>query len=331
MMFTRARAGTLTWLVCGASAAACIGPQVEDQPGPGNEVLPAGSELPDVSELPELEAQIEEHDGVDGVVAIENAFANGASIGIWDFGPAPAFSAPVFVLFRRDGEGFARVPHPTLVDVAPGDPGYSPYWAVFRVVVTDDYRGEIIPSVAAIDEAVRRGLVEPPVRIEGLAVNCPGVAAEVRLDVGVGAPPIAPPAVFHYRGVRVHYFDLGVMPIEDDTEIPEVRRYVLRREGQEPLSERLRNIDMTGDGDTLDTNDVYEHAAGDPRPSPSCRRVDVVVPAAIASIDTSRDQDVADIRGASQLFAPDPVPGTVIAYTVTDELRNCAPVPPGGP
>lgn len=327
MTRTRACVGTLLLLLCGASAGGCIGPQVEDDPGPGNDVLPAGSELPDVEDDGELEARIDEHDGVDGVIAIENAFANGASMSVWDFGPAPAFSAPVFVLGRREGERFVGVPHPPLVEVAPGDPGYSPYWAVFRVYVTDAYRGEVIPSVAAIDEAVRRGLIEPPVYNEGEAVNCPVVAADALLAMP-DASMAPPPFVFHYRGVRIRYYDVGRMPIDADTEIPEVRRYVLRREGQEPLSERVRNIDMTGDGDRLDTNDVYAHAAGDPMPSPSCRRVDVVVPAATASIDTSQDQDVADIRRASQLFAPDPVAGTVVAYTVGDELRNCAPVPP---
>lgn len=309
-----------------ACTAACIGPQVEDEPGPGNDVLPAGSELPDVADDPALDEQIEENDGVDGMVPMVNAFADGAPRAFWDFGPAPEFSAPVFVLVRREGGDFVRLPHPPLVEVAPGDPGYSPYWLVFRVVVTDAYRSEVIPSVAAIDEAVRRGLVEPPVVNDGEAVNCPIVAADVMLERPGGRAPVGPPSVFHYRGVRVHYFDVGHMPVDEDTEVPEVRRYVLRREGQEPLSERIRNVDMTGDGDTLDTNDVYDLAAADPLPSPSCLRVDVVVPAATPSIDTSMNQSVADIQRASQLFAPGPVAGTVVAYQETDERRNCAPV-----
>jgi hypothetical protein len=313
-------------VLCACMAAGCIGPQVEDEPGPGNAVLPAGSELPDVEDDPELAEQIEENDGVDALVPIVNGFADGVSRSYWDFGPAPAFSAPIFVLFRRDGTNLVRVPHPPLVEVAPGDPGYSPYWAVFQVIVTDDYRDEVIPSVAAIDEAVRRGLVEPPVYHVGEAVNCPVVADDVMLERPGGMSPVGPPSVAHYRGVRIHYFDVGHMPIDDDTVIPEVRRYVLRREGQEPLSERIRNVDMTGDGDTHDTNDVLDLAADDPLPSPSCRRVDVAVPTNTASIDTSMDQAVADIKRATQLFAPGPVTGTVVAFQETDELRNCAPV-----
>jgi hypothetical protein len=313
-------------VLCACIAAGCIGPQVEDEPGPGNAVLPAGSELPDVEDDPALEERIEENDGVDGVIPIVNAFADGASRSYWDFGPAPAFSAPVFVLFRREGDMLVRLPHPPLVEVAPGDPGYSPYWAVFPVVVTDAYRSEVIPSVAAIDEAVRRGLVEPPFYNVGEAVNCPVVAADVVLERTGGMSPVGPPSVFHYRGVRIHYYDVGHMPIDEDTEIPEVHRYVLRREGQEPLSERIRNVDMTGDGDTLDTNDVLDLAADDPLPSPACLRVDVVVPANTSSIDTSMNQSVADIKRATQLFAPGPVAGTVVAFQETDELRNCAPV-----
>jgi hypothetical protein len=52
----------------------------------------------------------------------------------------------------------------------------------------------------------------------------------------------------------------------------------------------------------------------------------VVVPAGTASIDTSMNQSLADLDRATQLFAPGPVAGTVVAFQETDELRNCAPV-----
>jgi hypothetical protein len=108
-----------------------------------------------------------------------------------------------------------------------------------------------------------------------------------------------------------------------------VRRYVVRREGQEPLSEPIRHVDITGDGDTRDTNDIYDLDPAAATPSPACRTVNVVVPAATGSIDTSGDQTMADLRRADQLFAPGPVAGTVVAFDVTDELHNCALVRAG--
>jgi hypothetical protein len=44
---------------------------------------------------------------------------------------------------------------------------------------------------------------------------------------------------------------------------------------------------------------------------------------ATSSIDTTGDDTMADLRAASQLFAPAPVAGTVVGFRVTDELRNC--------
>ena len=99
--------------------------------------------------------------------------------------------------------------------------------------------------------------------------------------------------------------------------------YRLHREGGEPLSEPFRGVDLTGDGDTADSNDVLDLPAGDPWPSPLCQRVEVAVPSTTASIDTSHDETIAELTAAAQLFAPGPVAGTVIGFQVTDDLRNC--------
>ncbi len=305
-----------------AATAGCLDPLVSDVPGPVDVILPAGTVLPPVEDDPVLAAQIAFHDGVDGVVPRISGFAAGMPIRTWDLGPAPGFAAPVYMLVKRTDTGFAPIPHPTLVDSLPGDPGYSPYWGVYQVLVTDLYQGEIIPSVAALDEAVARGLVQRPVALD-FAVDCPIVAADVRLEVGGGQPPLAPPNRFHVKGRAAAYFDLGPMALEDRVHVPEVHRYLMRREGGEPLNEQVRGVDLTGDGDATDSNDIYDRTPGEARPSPLCRTVTVAVPAATASIDTSRDQTMADLRAADQLFAPGPVTGTVLAFSVTDEVRHC--------
>jgi hypothetical protein len=303
-------------------AGGCLDPLVSDTPIPGDTLLPPGTVLPSIDDDPALAAELDEHDGVDGLIPRVSAFADGVQVHVWEVGPAPAFVAPVYRLVRRTTEGLTGVPHNTLVDTLPGDPGYSPYWAVFDVVVTDRYRGEVIPSVAAIDEAVVRGLVEQPVP-GGFAVDCPAVASGVLLEVGGGQPPMPPPRRFNVKGHSVAYFDFGVMAVEDAVRVGEVRHYVLRREGGEPLSEPVRNIDLTGDGDVRDSNDVYDRAADEATPAPRCRTVTVAVPTATASIDTSRDEAIADLTRADQLFAPGPVAGTVLAFTVTEEITHC--------
>lgn len=301
----------------------CLDPLVSDVPASGHGVLPPGSILPSIDDDPAAAAELADDDGLDGVVPRIAGFADGLPIHSWDLGPAPAFAAPVYKLFRRAADGtFTPVVHNTLVDALPGDPGYSPYWGVYRVVVTDRYQGEVIPSVAAIADAVDLGLVEPPVALD-FAVDCPIVGRDITLEVGGGQPPLPPRARFNVKGRTVAYYDLGLMAFTDKVRVPEMRRYQLRREGGEPLSEPVRGVDLTGDGDVTDSNDIYDRTPGEAVPIPRCRTVTVAVPAATRSIDTTRDQTMADLTAADQLFAPGPVTGTVIGFTVTDVVRHC--------
>ncbi|HTM22520.1 MAG TPA: hypothetical protein VL172_18490, partial [Kofleriaceae bacterium] len=97
------------------------------------------------------------------------------------------------------------------------------------------------------------------------------------------------------------------------------------REGGEPLSEPARGVDMTGDGDLADSNDVFALPPGDAGGTPLCRTVSVTVPTDYGSSDTYADDGMADATDAGDLFDGDGVPiaGAVIAYQATDELRNC--------
>jgi hypothetical protein len=222
---------------------------------------------------------------------------------------------------RTDTGELEPVDHNTIVDVIPGDPGYSPFWAVIALEVTDRYAGELITSFAAIDDARALGLVGEP-ELQSFAVNCPAVASDVRLEVDDGAP-LEPPSRFFWRGRSVRYYDLGPMPLVEGALAEESMRYVLARVGEPSLSEPRRGVDMTGDGDLADTNDVFEHRRDDAGYSPLCRTIEVTVPASYRSIDTARDQTIADARDASALFDPAPVPGVVVAFERTEQLANC--------
>ncbi len=294
----------------------CLGPQVDDTPvSATTTLLPEGTPVPSLLDDPIAAARIADHDGVDGTIALQTAFAGGV-VHVWDFGPAEAFVAPLFVLMQPGG--LVRVAHPTIIDAVPGDPGYSPFWVPFVLEITAAYDGELLTSFDAIEEAVERGLVLAPVPRD-IAINCPVVGAGVVVEVARGEIA-SPDAVFYYRGTEIPYFDFGEMPLVAGR-ILESPRYRLRREGQEPLSEITRRVDMTGDGDVNDSNDVY---AGDPASlttTPLRRRVDVVVRASISSIDTTQDETLAELAAATQLFSPAPQP-VVIGYEETDELHN---------
>lgn len=301
--------------------AGCLAPQVDDTRAPSGDIVAPGTAIPSIDDEAEDAATIAANDNVEGTVPRLSAFAAGAPVHGWDFGPAPSFAAPVYVVMRRLPNGdLERVAHPPIVGTIPGEGGYSPFWSELALVVTDAYAGELITSSTAIEEAVRRGLVHAPEPL-GIALDGPIVASDVRLDVGGAA--IAASTLFYYEHHTVAYFDFGEMPVDRAVEVRSAPRYVLRREGQEPLSEPIRGVDIDGDGDTADTNDIYERAPHDPGRSPLCERIDVVVAAATGSIDTSGNDATADLTSMLQLFTPGPVTGTVIAFQASGELRHC--------
>ena len=310
------RAAMLVLILCG-----CLGPRVSDEPGAGDDILPAGSTVPSADDDAALDARIAAHDGVAGTVARLSAFAAGAPAHVWSFGPAPAFAMPVFVLVRETGpDQYTFVDHPPIADAVPGAPTYSPFATLFYVEVTDAYQGQLLTSTQAVQSAVEQGLVNAPF-VAKHGVHWPIVAADVRLDAG-GATPLSPATRMFYGGEQVRYFDFGDLALTDAATPAVLPRYVLHRDGEEPLSEPIRHVDMDGDGDTDDSNDVYALAPADAGYSPARNTIDVAVPAGTSSIDTSQDERVAQIMDATQLFDPAPVVGTVIAFDTTDEVLD---------
>ena len=87
--------------------------------------------------------------------------------------------------------------------------------------------------------------------------------------------------------------------------------------------ETALGVDITGDGDLLDTNNIFAHRIGDAGFSPLCKRIEVAVPTHTQSIDSSKDDSMADLNDSAQLFAPEPVPGTVLAVQTLPGFRNC--------
>jgi hypothetical protein len=306
--------------------AACLGPQVSDEVVTPGLILPSGTDVPSIYDNSKEARQIDDNDGVDGVVPLLSGFSGGAPVSFWDFGDAPSFAQPLYVFYKRNAQNeLDPIAHFPVIGNVPGDPGYSPFWLKTVVEVTGAYNGEIFTSVLAIQAGVTAGLLQKPQRT-GTFINCPVVGKDVLLDVG-GATPMAPAGRFYYDGMVGAYFDFGPGTlIEDTVLVPEQNEYLLRREGGEPLSEPIRRADMDGDGDTRDTNDIFSGV------TPLCHEVAVTVPAETSAIDTTKDQTLSGVRGEADLFDRNgetiaPIAGKVVAWAVTERRWNC-PVQP---
>lgn len=94
---------------------------------------------------------------------------NGA-VWYFDFGLNPTATAPIYVLFYGDD---TPVPgQRNIIDVKPGDAGYSAFWRVHKVTVPDDY---VANTARSLDDITAAGYTVTPTDI---LVNCPVMRTE---------------------------------------------------------------------------------------------------------------------------------------------------------
>lgn len=295
-------------VMCAASLGACLDPLVSDDLPPRGLVWPADKEVPSFAATAEGRAQIADNDGVEeGLIRLRSGFSGGAPVRFWDFGEASPNAIPLYLPVKlAEGGAFATplgdynpIGHVPIFDAIPGDAAYSPWWTVLLLPVTAQWTGGTLASFAAVDEAYSLGLVGEPIELP-FAINCPVVLPDARLEQ-TGAQQPRSPSPAYYRGTLVHYFDFGTFPIENEVVVVH-DVFQLRREGGEPLSEVFRGVDLTGDGDAVDTNDIFAKKPGDTTYTGLVRPTEVVIAADSESIDTSGDDTSAEFMAVEDLF-----------------------------
>ena len=120
-------------------------------------------------------------------LSLVSGWYRGADVRYYDFGMNSAVSgnvvatAPIYAFITgMDDEGnpiFVEGQH-NIVDVVPGDAGYSDLWEVNLVVVDEDYEPDSIKSQAEVDD-MDYEIIKP-----GLLVNCPIVDEGTTLEGG---------------------------------------------------------------------------------------------------------------------------------------------------
>jgi hypothetical protein len=288
------------FLVTIAVSSGCLGPAVGDQAGYSTEVLDEGHKVPRVDDDMPLAMRVDGADGINGpVVALRTGYLDGSEVRYWDFGSAVTSAEPVWQFRRKGAHGADEsVGHLDLVDSAPGDANYSAFRQIYTVYVTRAYRGELITSLDALDDAIELGLVEEPERTTTY-VNWPMALASAQLEQGDGMPMMAPQSIY-YRGRVASYFDpaasyAGAGRFEFEKEpIAAPNVYVLRRQNEvKPIDEATARADFNGDGDTLDGNAVFALGADAPGYTSIWREVDVIV---------APDYALGGARGEADLF-----------------------------
>lgn len=124
---------------------------------------------------------------------------DGRVVRYYNFDVMPEDPAPIYLLYR-EGEMQPVAGQRNIVDVIPGDPGYSDFWQVVRVTVPKNYVANTVRSRAQI---VAAGY---PMQETNAVVNCPIVPEGSTADEGDGADGLVRG---WYRGQQVFYFNFG--------------------------------------------------------------------------------------------------------------------------
>ncbi|MGE0785230.1 MAG: hypothetical protein AB7S26_06045 [Sandaracinaceae bacterium] len=287
--------------------------------------------LPSLYDDATLAQQIRDGDGMDARITRYNGFVHGDPVGYWTIGINGAHAMPIYQLCRAEGsDPCVPIDHPPILDALPGDAEYTPYGQVHWVRLPEGWDGRLA-SREEIDAEVARLGIDPPSPSSELH-HCPITVPETEIELGedmVGTPA----GTIYYRGREARCFDFGANPNRavlpnGDLFIRNV--YVLTREGEDmPLMEAARMMDITGDGDAVDSNNTFGVGLGDGDYTPLWRMVAVTVPASYSSIDTSMNQELADYRDAHDMFDVSadymitPRMGQIVDYTETETLINC--------
>jgi hypothetical protein len=279
-----------------------------------------------------LAAQVADADGIDGVAPRFTAFVHGHNTHYWTIGGGTERAMPLYLLCRPEGdEDCAPIDHAPIVDLLPGETGYSAFGQIHWVILPAGWSGRLTSLDAIRAEIDAQGSAEP--RPSSMLMHCPIVGADAQIEVAPDTTVLAQ-APIYVRGLEAKCFDFSASrphrAVLPDGAMFIRNVYVLTREGEaQPLSEAMRMIDLTNDGDQRDSNNIFGVDLSDNDYTPLWRMVTVTVPASIASIDTSMDESVADYRDSHDMFdiAPDytitPLPGQIVSYEETDVLINC--------
>ncbi len=295
----------------------CLDAQVDDTLDPSRLFVPQDAPIVHVEDLPEFaEAKSQFTTQIDYLAG----YADGERIWYWNVnGPNVRFIAPVYYIELPNGELSTPI-----IDVIPGDTGYTPWWRVHRVPTTERYNNERILSREAIDAGIRAGILDEPVPTEEI-VNGPVVLRSLTFDLGNDQTGRA--EQIWYRNLAVHWVEFSHrINVElTDRNMLFFPVYVLQRinEGA-PLYEFATGVDITGDDKLNDSNNIFSGGLTSERYSPLWFSSLVRTVGDYPSIDTS--SAAVGLTAENQFLDSDRSVISDLVVSVTDDesmLINC--------
>lgn len=302
----------------------CLDREADNAPGYSANLLGADAEVPTLESDELLRARIDANDGIDGMlVPLRTGYFGKELAHYWDFGVTVAGAKPVWI-FRQRGEDGKPIDfgHYDLIDSIPGDTGYTPFRMVYTVYITSKYHGEKITSPQALEDALELGLLEEP-QWKDTYADWPVTLSNTELEVGPDEQNQHPRPAYYRGKVASHFkFDEARGPLVFSVEkgpIPTPNLYQLRRQDEaKALDESVWKMDLTADGDQVDSNAVFSVKAGDAANTSLWKQFDVVVPSNYVWGSASAEADlfIKQMGGGLEAIGP------VIEYQDAMLLQN---------
>jgi len=149
----------------------------------------------------------------------------GMAVQYLDYGPQPNVAAPILVFFRASAPGTMVAGQQNIIDTIPGQPGYSDFWRVHKVLAPADY---VANSIRSFEQAMASGY---PIEATDILVNCPVVNPGTTIAGGGTGLTSG-----WYRGREVFYFDHGANSPGEGWVVVDAPIYVFFTAGGAPVA-----------------------------------------------------------------------------------------------
>ncbi len=166
-------------------------------------------------------------------IARVTGWYNGSDVAYLDYGVMQNVAIPILVFFQAGSPGTAVSGQKNIIDAIPGQPGYSDFWRVHKVLAPSNYVANFIRS---FEDAVASGY---PIEITDIIVNCPVVNPGATIQ-GSSTLPVAG----WYRDREVFYFDHGANSPGDGFVVHDAPIYAFFDQAGQPIPGQRNVIDF---------------------------------------------------------------------------------------
>ncbi len=188
--------------------------------------------------------------------ALVAGFSRGQIAWYWLMGPTNSSVNPVY-FFQYQSGGTVQGQNP-IIDVKPGDKGYTHFWELYNVTVSNSYMPNTIKSLATLNRAQQAGLAT--ITDSKRAINGPLVARNVKITVVNGEPQFLQ-VWYRTETATMAVFETNL----PSGTVPSVPIWLIKRASDPcPLLEAVCNKDLNNDSDLKDSNDLIDVTPGQP-------------------------------------------------------------------